>query len=61
MATIQDVAKAAGVAPSTVSRYLNGQLKLDEMISARLRLPQVNDALEALRQGTVARSVLVFD
>lgn len=47
--------------PRYVDFYLSGQLKLDEMISARLRLPQVNDALEALRQGTAARSVLVFD
>ena len=47
--------------PRYVDFYLSGQLKLDEMISARLRLPQVNDALDALRQGTGARSVLVFD
>ena len=47
--------------PRYVDFYLSGQLKLDEMISARLRLSQVNDALEALRQGTAARSVLVFD
>jgi S-(hydroxymethyl)glutathione dehydrogenase / alcohol dehydrogenase len=47
--------------PRYVEWYLNGTLKLDEMISARLALHQVNDALEALRQGTAARSVLVFD
>jgi len=46
--------------PRYVDLYVNGQLKLDEMISARLPLSQVNDALEALRQGTAARSVLVF-
>jgi S-(hydroxymethyl)glutathione dehydrogenase/alcohol dehydrogenase len=47
--------------PRYVDLYLNGQLKLDEMISARLRLDAVNDAIEALRQGTGARSVLIFD
>jgi S-(hydroxymethyl)glutathione dehydrogenase / alcohol dehydrogenase len=47
--------------PRYVDWYLNGTLKLDEMISARLPLQQVNDALDALRQGTAARSVLVFD
>jgi DNA-binding LacI/PurR family transcriptional regulator len=36
MATIQDVAKAAGVAASTVSRYLNGQLKVTPATEARL-------------------------
>ncbi len=37
--------------PRYVDLYLQGQLKLDEMISARLPLDQVNDALDALRQG----------
>jgi len=46
--------------PRYVELYRRGLLRLDEMISARLALPQVNDALEALRQGTAARSVLVF-
>jgi DNA-binding LacI/PurR family transcriptional regulator len=36
LATIQDVARAAGVAASTVSRYLNGQLKVSPATEARL-------------------------
>jgi len=36
MATIQDVARVAGVAASTVSRYLNGQLKVTPATEARL-------------------------
>jgi DNA-binding LacI/PurR family transcriptional regulator len=36
VATIQEVAKAAGVAPSTVSRYLNGQLRVSPATEARL-------------------------
>src|SRR5437773_11887797 len=43
MATIQDVAKAAGVAASTVSRFLNGQLRVTPATEARLR-----DAVAAL-------------
>jgi len=31
------------------------------MISARLPLEGVNDAFEALRRGTAARSVIVFE
>jgi S-(hydroxymethyl)glutathione dehydrogenase/alcohol dehydrogenase len=47
--------------PRYVDLYLRGELKLDEMISARLPLEGVNDALEALRKATAARQVLVFD
>jgi S-(hydroxymethyl)glutathione dehydrogenase / alcohol dehydrogenase len=46
--------------PRYVDLYLAGQLKLDEMISARIPLAAVNDAFEAMRQGTAARSVIVF-
>src|SRR5215467_13687730 len=34
--TIQDVARAAGVAPSTVSRYLNGQLRVSPATEAKV-------------------------
>jgi S-(hydroxymethyl)glutathione dehydrogenase/alcohol dehydrogenase len=47
--------------PQYVDLYLRGELKLDEMISARLPLDRVNEALDALREGTAARSVLIFD
>ena len=36
MATIQDVARAAGVSASTVSRYLNGQLRVSPATEARM-------------------------
>lgn len=36
MATIQEVARAAGVAASTVSRYLNGQLRVSPATEARM-------------------------
>jgi len=47
--------------PRYVDFYLTGQLKLDEMISARLKLDQVNHALDEMRKGSAARSVIVFD
>ena len=47
--------------PRYVELYRSGQLQLDEMISARLPLERVNDAFEAMRNGTAARSVVVFD
>ncbi len=46
--------------PRYVELYRRGQLELDEMISARLPLERVNDAFEAMRNGTAARSVIVF-
>ena len=36
MSTIQDVARAAGVAASTVSRYLNGKLKVSPATEAKV-------------------------
>src|SRR5437667_451235 len=47
--------------PRYVDLYRKGLLRLDEMISARLPLERVNDAFEALRRGTAARSVVVFE
>lgn len=47
--------------PAYVDFYLRGQLKLDEMISRRIALEQINEAFDEMRNGTVARSVVVFD
>ena len=34
---------------------------MDEMISSRLKLDDVNDAFDQMRQGQAARQVIVFD
>lgn len=47
--------------PALVELYLQGRLKLDELISQRISLDQINEAFAALKQGAVARSVIVFD
>jgi S-(hydroxymethyl)glutathione dehydrogenase/alcohol dehydrogenase len=47
--------------PRYVELYRSGQLRLDEMISARLPLDRVNEAFETMRRGAAARSVLVFE
>ena len=47
--------------PRYVGFYLDGRLKLDEMISSRISLEDVNGALEKLRAGEAARQVIVFD
>ena len=47
--------------PRYVELYRSGQLRLDEMISARIPLERVNEAFEAMRRGTAARTVVVFE
>ena len=47
--------------PRLIEFYLQGKLKLDQMVSARIKLEQINDGFAALKQGGVARSVIVFD
>ena len=47
--------------PRLIEFYLQGRLKLREMVSARIKLEQINDGFAALKKGGVARSVVVFD
>jgi S-(hydroxymethyl)glutathione dehydrogenase/alcohol dehydrogenase len=47
--------------PRYIEFYLQGRLHLDEMVSQRLPLEEVNDALATLKRGEVARTVLTFD
>ncbi len=46
--------------PRYVDFYMDGRLKLDEMISARLPLDEVNTAFDKMKAGEVARSVVTF-
>jgi S-(hydroxymethyl)glutathione dehydrogenase/alcohol dehydrogenase len=47
--------------PRYIDFYLQGRLNLDDMISKRARLENVNEAFAALKTGEVARTVLMFD
>lgn len=47
--------------PRYIDFYLQGRLKLDEMITRTGRLEDVNEAMRAMKAGEVARSVLLFD
>lgn len=46
--------------PAVVAHYEEGRLKLDELISHRFPLDQINDALAVARSGVALRSVVVF-
>lgn len=47
--------------PNYIDFYLQGRLRLDEMITVRRPLEDVNDAFRAMKAGEVARTVLTFD
>ena len=47
--------------PRLVDAYMGGKLKLDELISRRIRLEDVNSAFDELKRGELARSVIVFE
>ena len=47
--------------PKYIDFYLDGRLHLDEMISSRIPLAEVNEAFDLMRNGEAARQVIVFD
>ncbi len=47
--------------PRLVDFYLRGLLDLDTIIAERISLEQINEGFEKMKQGTSARSVIVFD
>ena len=47
--------------PRYIDFYRQGTLKLDEMITRRGRLEDINEAIRAMKAREVARSVLMFD
>ena len=46
--------------PMLVDLYMARRLKLDELISATVKLDQINDAFQALDQGEVARTIIRY-
>lgn len=47
--------------PMLCELYMAKKLKLDELISRRIKLEDINSAFEAMEKGEVARSVIIFD
>jgi S-(hydroxymethyl)glutathione dehydrogenase/alcohol dehydrogenase len=47
--------------PLMAAAYLRGDLRLDEMITARIGLADINDGFAALKRGETIRSVVMFD
>lgn len=47
--------------PHLLSLYKAGKLKLDELVTRRYRLDEINQAYQDLEEGKLLRGVLVFD
>jgi S-(hydroxymethyl)glutathione dehydrogenase/alcohol dehydrogenase len=47
--------------PRYIEFYRQGRLKLDEMVSQHMKLEQLNQAFEDMKQGGVGRTVVMFD
>jgi len=46
--------------PKLIDLYMNKRLKLDELVSRRIKLEQINEAFEWMEKGEVARSVIIY-
>jgi S-(hydroxymethyl)glutathione dehydrogenase/alcohol dehydrogenase len=46
--------------PKLVTLYQAGRLKLDELITARYPLEQINEAIESVEKGQALRNVIIF-
>ncbi|MFQ5699724.1 MAG: S-(hydroxymethyl)glutathione dehydrogenase/class III alcohol dehydrogenase [Myxococcota bacterium] len=47
--------------PQFVDRYMNGRIRIDELVSETLPLEQINRAFEHMHAGSVIRSVIRLD
>ena len=47
--------------PKLLGMYRDGQLKLDELITKRYSLEEINDGYQAMRDGENIRGVIVYD
>lgn len=53
-------ARAAADFPALAGSYLRGALKLDQMITQRIALDEINGGFDDLKAGRAIRSVIVF-
>lgn len=46
--------------PGIVDNYLNGEIKIDELVSFTMPLEEINDAFHLMHEGKSIRSVIVY-
>jgi NDMA-dependent alcohol dehydrogenase len=61
MGTLYGTSNAQVEIPRLLSMYRHGQIKLDELITRRYRLDQVNEGYADMLAGKNIRGVLIFD
>ena len=44
--------------PGLVDRYMEGDVKLDEMVTQKMPLEKINEAFDLMHSGEVIRSVI---
>ena len=47
--------------PRYAQAYLDGALRLDELITHRIPLDEINEGFDAMRRGEAVRCVIEFD
>ena len=47
--------------PRLIGFYRQGKLRLQELVSARIKLDQINDGFVNMKKGGITRSVILFD
>lgn len=47
--------------PRLIDFYLDGKLHLDDLISSRIKLNEINEGMASLKGGEIARNVIMFD
>ena len=47
--------------PRYIDFYMQGRLKLDELVSQHIQLEDINEAFVEMKKGEIARSVIMFD
>lgn len=47
--------------PRLIDFYLDGKLHLDQLISNRIKLSEINEGMASLKTGEIARNVIIFD
>ena len=46
--------------PRYIDLYMQGRLKLDELVSARIKLEEINEGFTSMKAGSVARNVIIL-
>lgn len=61
LGTKMGCASASEDIPALAKGYVEGRLRLDELVSGRYPLEEINTAIEVVRGGDALRNVIVFD